>query len=63
MSETPNSNDSSTPDAASAQASDAVPADPAVGEGVPSGGNAAQAAAVFGTHDEPPAEMDSGGAG
>ena len=30
---------------------------------VPTGGNAAQAAAVFGEHAEPPSEMDSGGAG
>jgi selenocysteine lyase/cysteine desulfurase len=30
---------------------------------IPTGGNAAQAAAVFGEHNEPPAEMDSGGAG
>ena len=32
-------------------------------EQIPTGGNAAQAAAVFGAHSEPPAEMDSGGAG
>jgi hypothetical protein len=30
---------------------------------VPTGGNAAQARAVFGEHAEPAAEMDSGGAG
>ena len=32
-------------------------------DSVPTGGNAAQAAAVFGAHNEPPVEMDSGGAG
>jgi hypothetical protein len=32
-------------------------------EAVPTGGNAAQAAAVFGVHSEAPVEMDSGGAG
>jgi cysteine desulfurase/selenocysteine lyase len=39
------------------------PEEPATEDSLPTGGNAAQAAAVFGEHAEPPAEMDSGGAG
>lgn len=49
----------------SGHAPGAVPHDDATGDEdtTPHGGNAAQAAAVFGVHAEPPAEMDSGGAG